>query len=250
MVVRTIVLILTFGMNFAYSQETVVPERQIRTKENSYYGQILNRTNNVISGYERATNAHENIHMINSDYSNKTMGKKRAFYITGEQRVFYTKNPRMLKNDVRSFIPQSLRGTRYKTYLEGAQDWNDVPLYIMDEWVAYIGGGMVALQDYENKTARDQSDRMCGALEFSIYTVALCMAIEKKDPTFWEQEEEFRKFVAKMLDQSQSLFYKGRYIDDFKSSSQERLLTNLQTSQDAQAMRDFIKKWFNGAFVK
>lgn len=241
-------LILVGGI--ALAQETSAPELKKRTSENSYYGEILNRTDNVISGHERATNAHENIHMINSYYANKTFGKKRAFYITGEQKVFYTTCPRMMKNDIRAFIPQSLRGFRYRTYLDGAQDWNDIPIYILDEWVAYIGGAMVAMQDYEQKTARDQSDRMCGALEFSIYTVALCMTIDQKDPGFWEREKGFKGFVQKMLDKSQDIFYKGRNVPDFASSTQEKLLNALNNSEDAKPIREYIRNNFNGVFLK
>lgn len=231
-----------------FSQEQYTPILQQRTNENSFYGEILNRTDNVISGHERATNAHENIHMINNYHRNRT--KLQAFYITGEKKVFLTQEPKLFKNDVKKFIPRSLIGTRHKTYLEDAQDWNGTPTYLMDEWVAYIGGAMVALEDYENKINRDYSDRMCGALEFSIYTVALCMAIEEKDQQFWKDGVDFRNFVDKMLVKSCSVFHRGRHIKDFASTSQERLLKNLHESDDARLMRIFINKWFNGTWLE
>lgn len=244
-----ILLTCILTSTISFGQEQDVPELQKRISENSLYAEILNRTNNIVSGYERATNAHENIHMINAEYSNKKFGKLRAFYMAGERKVFYAKNPKLFKNDIKPMVPNSLRGYRFKTYLEQAQDWNNVPLYILDEWVAYIGGGMVALEDYENGKNRDISDRMCGALEFSIYTVALCMAIEQKDPEFWAQEKEFKGFVQKMLDKSKTVFYKGRYVPDFASATQEKLLLSLKESEDAKPIREFIKKHFNGVFL-
>jgi len=226
------------------------PEIKQRTTEKSYYGEILNRTDRVISGYDRGTNAHENIHMINSHYSNKTSGRKRAFYITGESRVFYTHQPKLFKNDVKSYVPKSVRGSRFQLYLEGSPAWNDTPTYIMDEWVAYIGGGMVAVEDHDNGINKDKSDRMCGPLEFSVYTIALCMAIEEKDNKFWQEEKDFRNFVGKMLVKAEDVFYKGRYIEDFRSSRQEGILKALRTSEDASRMRAFNRKWFGGAFLE
>lgn len=249
MLIKILVCFLMIG-SLCYAQEQDVPISQQRTSEDSFYGEILNRTDNVISGYDRATNAHENIHMINAYHRNRFFGRLQAFYITGEKRLFLTPKPRLLKNDVKIFIPPSVRGFRFKTYLDGAQDWNDTPTYLMDEWVAYIGGGMVALQDYENKVNREQSDRMCGALEFSIYTIALCMAIEQKDGEFWKNRVDFREFVNKMLVKSHEIFHRGRYIKDFASSTQEKLLNNLRESDDAKPMREFINKWFNGIWLE
>lgn len=247
MLTRNLICFLATS-SIAFSQEQDVPILQQRTNEDSFYGEVLNRTDNTVYGYDRATNAHENIHMINNYHRNRT--RLQAFYITGERKVFLTQKPRLFKNDVKNFIPKSLAGTRYKTYIDGAQDWNATPTYIIDEWVAYIGGAMVAMQDYENKINRDHSDRMCGALEFSIYTIALCMAIEEKDQQFWKDRVDFRDFIGKMLVKSHNIFHRGRYIADFSSSSQENLLKNLRESDDARPMRDFIAKWFNGIWLE
>jgi hypothetical protein len=229
-----------------FSQEIDIPASQSKT----YYEEILIRTPfNVSTEHERATNAHENIHMINAHYANKTGGKKRAFYITGEKGVFLTVWPKIKKDDVRQFVPLSVRGYRYANYLNGAKEWNNQPLYILDEWSAYVGGGMVALEDHQNGINRDRSDRMSGALEFSIYSTALCMTIEQQDPEFWKNNKEFRGFVGKMIDKSKKLFYTGRHIKDFESASQEKLLDALRNAEDAKELRDFLEEHFNGAFL-
>lgn len=227
-----------------------VPIKTERSSEASFYAEILNRTPTVNSDSARGTNAHENIHFINAEYSNLTFGKMRAFYITGEKRVFYSNRPKLFKSDVRLFVPKALRGSRYVTYIEGQPGWNDVPTYIMDEWVAYIGGGMVALEDFENKTHREISDRVSGALEFSIYTVALCMAIAENDPEFWEKETGFRSFIKSMLAKSYDLFQRGRFVKDFQSQKQEDLYRNLRESPEAAKMRDFLKTWFDGIWLQ
>lgn len=226
-----------------------VPVKAERSYETTFYAEILNRTPTVNSDSTRGTNAHENIHFINAEYSNLTFGRQRAFYITGERRVFYSNRPKLFKSDVKTFVPMPLRGSRYVTYIEGQAGWNDVPTYIMDEWVAYIGGGMVALEDFENKTHREISDRVSGALEFSIYTTALCMAIQENDPEFWERETEFRTFVKSMLVKSHDLFQRGRFVKDFQSQKQEDLYRALRESPEGEKLRAFLKTWFDGIWL-
>lgn len=244
-------LFILFASANSLSQEyKEVPIKQNRSSESSFFAEILNRTPTVNNDGSRGTSAHENIHFINAEYSNLTFGKQRAFYITGEKRVFYSTRPRLFKNDVRAFVPAALRGARYVTYIEQQQGWNDVPTYIMDEWVAYIGGGMVALEDFENKTHRDISDRISGALEFSVYTVALCMAIQEKDPEFWQRENAFRGFVKDMLDKSYDLFQRGRFVRDFQSQKQEDFFDALQKSPEAAKIRDFLREWFDGVWLQ
>lgn len=233
-----------------FSQEVEAVPLANRSSKNDIYSEVLNRTDRVISGYDRGTEAHENIHMINSYYSNKTRGKRRAFYIPGEAKVFYTSQPAIKKSDVSSFVPQSVRGNRYNLYIKGSPAWNDTPTYIMDEWVAYIGGAMVAVEDHYNGINKDNSDRVCGPLEFSVYSIALCMAIEQKDNKFWNDNKPFRDFVNKMLLKSHSVFNRGKDVEAFRSSSQGRILNNLRTSEDCGRMRVFMKKWFNGVWLE
>lgn len=243
-----IFLLLVCGACVAQEQEA--PILQNRSQAKDLYAEILNRTDRVISGHDRGTNAHENVHMINSYYSNKVRGKQRAFYITGEGKVFYANRPNLLKRAVAPFIPASVRGNRYKLYIEGMREWDDTPTYIMDEWVAYIGGAMVAVEDHYNGTNKDNSDRVCGPLEFSVYSVALCMAIQEKDPKFWDENKDFRDFVNKMLLKSHQVFHRGKDVEAFRSSSQGRILNNLRTSKDCEKMRGFIRKWFNGIWLE
>lgn len=245
----TSTIVILTANSFAQEYKDV-PLKTNRIQEDGYYGEIMNRSPTSILEHERGTNAHESIHFINAEYSNLTFGKQRAFYITGEKRVYYTSQPKLLKDDVKEFVPNSLRGSRYKTYLEQAAGWNNIPTYIMDEWVAYIGGGMVALEDYENKRNRDISDRVCGALEFSVYSIALCMAIQEKDPDFWNENKDFRDFVKSMLTKSYDVFYRGRYVKDFYSLSQEQILGSLQSSDDAEDMRQFLRQWFDGIWLE
>jgi hypothetical protein len=248
---RGLLLLIGFMVgNVCFAQEQDAPEIKVRSKAGDLYAEILNRTDRVISGHDRGTNAHENIHMINSYYSNKTRGKRRAFYIAGEGKVFYSDKPALLKSDVVKFVPQSVRGNRYNLYIKGSPSWNDTPTYIMDEWVAYIGGAMVAVEDHYKGTNKDNSDRVCGPLEFSVYSIALCMAIEEKDNKFWNEKKEFRDFVYKMLLKSHQVYHRGKDVEAFRSSSQGRILNNLRTSEDCSRMRVFMKKWFNGVWLE
>lgn len=195
----------------------------------------------------RSTNVHETIHGINNALSN-TKKDYRAFYC-GSGRAIWLKKPNITMKDIIPYIPNVLREYRYNLYfVTQIKYWNDVALYPVDEWSAYIGGAECSVDDYNQTGQAERSDNVSGALEFSIYCTALAKAVKSKDIEYWNNYPEFRNTIKFFLVRSEKVFYEGRTI--FPSQKQERLLQNLQQHKDAESIRQFLIEQFDGVFIQ
>lgn len=218
-----------------------------RVKENSYYADVINHSNNPHLSHDRDTNAHETTHLINSDIRNGVSGPKtNAFYI-GDDKAVVVKEPKIRKSRAIEFIPQNLRAYRFETYVSGQQAWDDTPTYIFDEWVAYINGGSVSVDDAESGKKHEWTDAVLPSIEFSIYAVGVAMAVEKHDREYWDSNPQFKTFVAWHLKRSHDLWLRGK--KHFPWDKQDQLVANLRNDPSAKAMRSFIKKHFNGVWL-
>jgi hypothetical protein len=64
-----------------------------------------------------------------------------------EGRYVVLKNPDFTIGDVAKRIPTEARGRIFKTYLvDQRKYWDDTPLYLLDEWVAYTHGSLARKQ--------------------------------------------------------------------------------------------------------
>jgi len=201
----------------------------------------------------RSTQAHETVHVINSTVRGKLFkkGHKRlnALYC-GSGKAVVVANPNLKMRHISRFIPDSLRGGRYKLYfVEQLQYWDDTPTYVMDEWSAYIAGAEVGVEDFlENGLPKERSDVVCGALEFSIYSVALCMATKECDPDYWDSDERLKHSVKYFLIRAERAYFKGCNI--FPSEKQSKLLNSLRFDDKASDIRNFLIEEFDSIFIK
>jgi hypothetical protein len=77
-------------------------------------------------------------------------------------------------------IPANQQGVNYKTYfVDSLHDWNDSPLYILDEASAFAAG----LQYHVDAGTKD-SFRLQSAKEFVGYVWAVVKAVKKHDPGY------------------------------------------------------------------
>jgi hypothetical protein len=201
----------------------------------------------------KMTWGHETTHGINShvrNYLNKTGGKANGFYVL-ENKAVVIAEPNMYKNKVAAFIPQSLRGYRFSLYITGQTAWDDTPLYIFDEWVAYVNGGAVGVDLVNRGLFKDQpSDGVSGALEFTVYALGLALAIEKHDPQYLASNTQFREFLAWQLERAMKVFRAGKEMAQLPSSQQAQMYERLQTHPDAAPMRALCVKLYGQAFTE
>lgn len=237
----------------------VVPEfvqvPKYRTSEDSVLGDIISHSRQSPhgNGDGRSTNAHETSHGIHSEVRNeyiRKLGRRvNAFYCL-EGRAVVVDEPKMRKRDVVPFVPQSLRSIRFNLYLIGQTEWDDTPLYVCDEWQAYINGAACGVDDVQHGRHREGwTDGVFGTLEFSIYATALAMAVEKHDPDYWKNNKQFRAYVQFALHESYRIYMIGSKMEQFKWDKQDALLERLRTSPDAAKMRDFLQKHFDGVWL-
>lgn len=151
----------------------------------SVYADVLNHCRNFrryADHGDRVVNAHECTHGTNADIRNAAGGRVNGFYCL-RGRAAVVPEPGCRKRDAAAFIPRSLRGSRYHLYVAGQAAWDDRPLYLWDEWVAYLNGADAGI-DLANRgllRADEKSDWVNAVLEFAVYGVAVLMAAEKKD---------------------------------------------------------------------
>lgn len=230
-----------------------VPVFRNPQEDSVYFDVISHYKENPFSGESRSTNAHETAHGIHSVLRNHytTLLKKpvNGFYVLKGKAVI-VEEPKIKISYVNNFVPKNLRSYRWKLYFEDQKDWDDRPLYILDEWSAYIIGGKVGVDDVKNNRHKEKwYDGVSGCLEFSVYSLGLCMAVRRADPDFWENNIQFRSFINLQLHESNATFLEGCKLEEFKSERQDKLLKELLNSNEAEPYREMLRKYFNGVWL-
>lgn len=180
------------------------------------------------AGYGPATHAHEGTHMVNAMVRNADGRRVNAFYCLHGKAVV-VKEPKTTIARAASFVPADLRNQRFRLYLqEQAGQWNDRPLYLLDEWVAYTNEAEVVLDQaaaglkYEKST-----DTSYGQVEFVPYALAVIAAVEQDDPGYFDTDDgkNLRAFVAWNVDRAYRQYDACQKVDGlaWKESVRSRL---------------------------
>lgn len=224
------------------------------SSDKSVYGDVMSHSRERPFGDKdgRATNVHETNHGLNSwirsKYMSETGKKVNGFYVLDNRGVVIDE-PRFRKSQVVKFLPKNLQSYRYSMYITGQAAWDDTPLYICDEWVAYVNAAKCNVQDVQTGRYKGGwTDGVSGSLEFSIYSIALAMAIKEHDPQVWSNGQ-FRNFMIWMLHEANQVFMIGRSMDQFKWDKQDRLLREFLTSSAAEPMRKFVQENLEGVWL-
>lgn len=146
---------------------------------------------------------HETTHGIQSRLR-RGSGTTNVFYVGGD-RCIVLREPKMLLRHVAPFVPQSLRTPLYQDYVvkaatmqmgAGWDNWDDQPLYILDEWTAYSNGTEVALEvialgggDHGLEQSAQCMIQFCG------FAASLLRAVDASDPNYADRDQ-LQAFVA------------------------------------------------------
>ena len=201
---------------------------------------------------DKVTHGHETTHGINAHIRNNynnTGRQANGFYCLNNLAAIVIE-PNIRKSNIAAYVPGNLQGSRYSLYILGSPDWDDSPLYIWDEWVAYTNGTAVAI-DLVNSGLwhYEWRDACAGTIEFVAYALAVGMAVEALDPGYFSSNEQFHAFMTWQLDRSASLFRQCRLMSDFSWDTQDQYYQNLRTSPDAETMRQFVIRTFGADFA-
>lgn len=148
---KLIYLILFLSTQLSYAEEINIPTlrepthgtlledfySRLTAKEVAYFGE--NPSNSLV------TSGHELNHCLNNNARNLIRKPQvNAFYTSGGRAYIFHEPPLRL-SDIAAAIPKPLRDEFYDLYLIKSQkDWENQPLYVYDEFSAYITGSITA----------------------------------------------------------------------------------------------------------
>lgn len=232
-----------------------------QTKADATWGGVLTDiANHLPASYgdtywdaDAMTAGHETSHGIHAHLRNNETPASigwNAFYVLGDRAAFVAE-PAMRKSAVNAYVPTSLRGSRYDTYLVGQTAWDDSPLYLFDEWSAYANGAAVAIDQVQHGLYTGQwTDAVMGPLEFSAYAIATAKAISVVDPTYFASNVQFKRFTAWQIQRAMKLYGLGSVMTQFTWDVQDAYLAALRTSADAADLRAFARATWGAAWTQ
>jgi hypothetical protein len=200
----------------------------------------------VASGHEVSHAIHA--HLRNN--FNTTGTRANGFYVL-DNRAALVDEPDIRKSDAIPHVPDRLRGSRFELYLVGQTEWDDTPLYVWDEWNAYVNGTEVGVDlALSGRWDGGYQDVCAGPLEFVVYSVAIGLAVEALDPSYFAANTQFREFLAWNLRRSMAVFRECSSLDAFGSwESIDSMYADLRTHADAEEIRAFLGRTYGDAFV-
>lgn len=205
------------------------------TNDNSNWGPVLKDImNHEAPGDsdqydDRITLGHETTHGINAyirNHLNQTGKNANGFYVL-QNRAVVVVEPNIKKSSVANYVPPSLRGWSYDTYIVGQTEWDDTPLYLFDEWDAYVNGGATGVDLVQHQLWNDPwRDGVRGPLEFTVYALATAMAVKELDSNYFETNQQFKEFLAFNVKRAMQVYLTGSVMTAFKWDEQDRSATS------------------------
>ncbi len=207
------------------------------------YGDTYYDDDTVTYGHETSHGLHAHIRNTMNDTGTRANG----FYVL-DDRACLVREPDMRKSDVAVYIPSSLRWTRFDLYLTGSRDWDDTPLYVWDEWVAYTNGSAVGVDRASAGLWRSGwRGTVDGTIEFTVYAIAVGMAAETREPGYFVREPNFLAFLVWNARRAMRLFRAGRVVPDFAWDEQDAYFERWRSGSDAEAMRAWMRRTLGDA---
>lgn len=196
----------------------------------------------------KITWSHETTHGIQSHLNNTyrpqgDTARSYGFYV-GNNKAVMIPQPKIRISNVAEMVPQSMRKGRYQLYLVSqAGAWNADPLYLFDEWNAYVNGAATGLEVGEN----GKTDFMFACIEFNVYAIYTCMATKSLDTTY--DSKQLFEFAAWNSKRCMEIYQTG-YKKEIFNWDNHKYLNELQTGNDAKAMRQFVIATWGAAWAE
>lgn len=216
-----LIWLLLFTISFTFHQ---IPSQREINDPNEIYVDVMSHAPEMVTKYGRLTNVHETIHKMSGHHRVRlkpSLGRN-SFYIP-EYGMVNLYEPNMRKSQVIPYIPSNLRNTRFNLYIRGQTMWDDAPLYICDEWNAYLADDECFIIDtnLDLHTHTRYSD-VSSSLQFAVYSVALYNAVKEKDPGYIKKHPEFHSFIYLQLYRTQKIMRQAKDVGMYRDWEMQR----------------------------
>jgi len=213
--------------------------------EDTFYADVINHYYDRLHYPDIMTMTHETTHMINSDIRNKNSGNV-GFYV-GNNNACIFPQPNFTKDKIAQFVPTALQGLSFNEYVVGMREWNDSPLYLYDEWRAYINGAKAAVEYVEKGLYKDGwTNAVSNPLEFSVYVCATLLAIKQYAPNYLNNTPNYLRYTNYSLMNSYDVYMRGSVMEQFKWNKQDAYLAALRTDS---TISNVLATYFNGVWL-
>lgn len=224
---------------------------------NNYDSILLNDLQSHLpAGHPYGTSGHECTHGIHSYIRLKYAGQGRinALYFLNDRAVILIE-PNTTLSNVAKQVPVSLRGDIYNLYLIQSQSyWNNSPLYLFDEFAAYINGSLVGLDLAKNGNwhGGKRSDTVQYMLESSVYCLVLTSVVVNISNVQKEYDDtsNFKALMRWQLRRAMQIYKESKNYNNFSSPIHEQYLRKLRTNPDAENLRTFARNYFGDNWTK
>ncbi len=205
----------------------------------------------------RSTQAHESQHGLVSVMRNATRVDDGFFYFEAGTGA-YVLQPKKVMAKVKDYVGARFKQEardRYDLYLvKQATSWPEV-LYLFDEWNAYVATARTSIELVQaGQWDNENSDPFDGLADFLYFCSAAVVTLHDLDPTFIEQNIQFKATYAMLVEQSQKLISEGTKINLFKNSVSLRRVEMLKRDDESARIRKTLeaymgREWYD-AFMK
>jgi hypothetical protein len=240
-----------------YTEPVWIEEKPLRKVEG--LGKVLSDINShmpkghIYTDADRITWGHETTHGIHSRLRNKyskrstlvrdeqnkiswlSIDRIGCFYVL-ENRAVILEEPPITITSARPYVPAALRGTIW--HYMNTSSWDNYPLYIFDEWVAY-GNGAAVRHDLKIK---DRAETVTYSLEMNVYAMAILHAASETEKA---TDPKVRNFFMWNTERTMELYRKNG-----PTQAQNNYLQKLRTddTKTGENLRNFArnycgKKW-------
>jgi hypothetical protein len=173
-----------------------------------------------------------------------------AFYLLRDRAVLVDEPP-VPKSSVAVFVPSPLRGSLYEAHVAGAEEHEDRPLYLFEQWVAHTNALAVTVDRLRADLAATGSPEVAtSVLETTVYAVALGMTVEQLDPVWFRDFRQFRELLAFQARRAMDVYRQSATHASLTSPTHVSYLDELTHSQDAAELRSFVVRAFGTAWSR
>lgn len=192
--------------------------------------------------------AHQVSHGINAKIRNdpSNLDGYNGFYVL-QDRSFLLKEPEISIRDIALFVPSSLRGPSFDLYFnEQSSIWNDRPLYLIDEWVAFANGSDAGRELNINGWYYE----LLQAHNFNIYCMCLALVVQRdcsdyrdtdlKEFIMWNVERVFRLTYPSDKTQQEYYLKSGGAVANWNICP--HMLSPDDSYNDIKIVENYVKK--------